>query len=215
MAIFVLVSPVKLPAKPQGPAAIQQKSEANSLLLNQLIPKPAVTKYSGGITVKELLDKQQQTAAAASSGSAVSEPKQGIHLVTGQTKLLLGGKTVVPISSKVLDAAVKAVVTESIKTTLPTAAMKIPAPSSLPSAMPRRPPTKTTQAMKSPIQVSTTGHTKHTSDSNVSATDNITKLNSALTVTDTSSSPDKRQQVLEESDKATHGMSSSSDGKLC
>lgn len=55
-------------------------------------------------------------------------------------------------SKETLDSAVQAVVT-SVKTTLPTAHLKVPAPSTMPSIQRRKNVTKTIQSMKAPIPV--------------------------------------------------------------
>ncbi|XP_064601292.1 uncharacterized bromodomain-containing protein 10-like [Liolophura sinensis] len=72
-------------------------------------------------------------------------------------------------SKETLDSAVQAVVT-SVKTTLPTAHLKVPAPSTMPSIQQRKNVTKTIQSMKAPIPVINASTSSDSSNSPLSTT---------------------------------------------
>lgn len=107
----------------------------------QISPNRSQCKYASNVTVKTLLEARKPIMSETTSEN------QGTIVVqstaTGVKKLKLPSKAA-------LDSAIQTVVTE-VKTSLPTANIKVPSPVTMPSIQPRRNITKTIQSMKVPI----------------------------------------------------------------
>ncbi|XP_052065701.1 uncharacterized protein KIAA2026-like [Mytilus californianus] len=116
----------------------------------QISPGRTQCKYASNVTVKTLLEARKP------SFTETSPENHGTIVVqstaTGIKKLKLPSKAA-------LDSAIQTVVTE-VKTSLPTANIKVPSPVTMPSIQPRRNITKTIQSMKVPIPTTPKVETK-------------------------------------------------------
>ena len=157
--LSVTTSLISVVTRTETISATSPKYASNMTVKSLLWAKKKANRREEQAVYRSLLPKMdgdiEQTLEVDSSVNknaivdGVNLDTSGPHLIQ---KTTTEGVKVIKIPSKeVLDSAVQAVVTTDIKTSLPTANIKVPSPVTMPLIQPRKNVTKTIQSMKGPI----------------------------------------------------------------